>query len=201
MVRPEARMGADDLGPVIDRTGRVEGHVVIASSRGVRGRPSISEISSTPAPLGPGIYYDSGAPGSSTQPPPIPFRTRPPTTLHHPYTPILYDHYGYSQPPLTSYDPYAHTPSLPLRMPDHDRPQDFGTSGDSGRTRSEEAVRVGSLRIHGSEDDEDKPEDNGGDDDDDGDGDGEPVPVAHASLSGHRHAPGKGKGLTSSFMS
>ncbi|KAI5678777.1 hypothetical protein M9H77_09727 [Catharanthus roseus] len=85
--------------------------------------------------------------------------------------------------------------------------RDSGTSGDGERTRSEEAVRVGSLRIHGNEDDEDVLEDDGGDDDDDdddddSDGDGnddEPVPVAHCSSSGHRPVPSKEKG--GSFMS
>ncbi|KAI5659717.1 hypothetical protein M9H77_28510 [Catharanthus roseus] len=83
--------------------------------------------------------------------------------------------------------------------------RDSGISRVGGRARSEEAVKVSSLRIHGSEDDEDEPKDDGRDDDGyDGDGNGdddEHVPVAHASSSDHRIALGKGKGLTSSFMS
>ncbi|KAI5654208.1 hypothetical protein M9H77_31395 [Catharanthus roseus] len=71
------------------------------------------------------MYYDPGAPGSSTQPPPIPFRTHPPTTSHHPYTPVPYDPYGYSQTPHTSYDLYAHAPSLHICMPSQDRTQNF----------------------------------------------------------------------------
>ncbi|KAI5676181.1 hypothetical protein M9H77_07131 [Catharanthus roseus] len=47
IVRAGARRGDDDLGPMTDRTGRVEGHAVTASSRGVRGRPSTSKIQST----------------------------------------------------------------------------------------------------------------------------------------------------------
>ncbi|KAI5658682.1 hypothetical protein M9H77_27475 [Catharanthus roseus] len=105
MVRPEARRGDDDLGPVTDRTDRVEGRAVTTSSLGVRERHSTSDIPSTSAPIGPSMYYDRGAPRSSTRPPPIPFRTRPPTTSHHPYIPVPYP-YGYSQPPQTSYDPY-----------------------------------------------------------------------------------------------
>ncbi|KAI5649727.1 hypothetical protein M9H77_35732 [Catharanthus roseus] len=95
----------------------VEGRAVAASSRGVRGRYSISNISSTSAPIG-------------------------------------------------------------------------------------ETVRVGSLYIHSSEDDENKREDGGHNDDGDSDGDDdETVLVAQASSSGHRPTPSKGKGLTGSFMS
>ncbi|KAI5664502.1 hypothetical protein M9H77_23825 [Catharanthus roseus] len=54
MVRPGARRGDDDLGHVTKWTGHVEGCVVIASSRGVRGHRSASYIPSTPAPFGPG---------------------------------------------------------------------------------------------------------------------------------------------------
>ncbi|KAI5683177.1 hypothetical protein M9H77_04405 [Catharanthus roseus] len=112
MVRPGAR-GDDDLGAVTDRTGRVERRAVTASSRGVRGRHSTSDIPSTSAPIAPGI-------------PPIPFTTHPPpTTSYHPYTPVPYDPYRYSQPPQTLYDPYAHAPSLPIRMPDLDPTQHF----------------------------------------------------------------------------
>ncbi|KAI5677625.1 hypothetical protein M9H77_08575 [Catharanthus roseus] len=112
MVRPGACRGDDDLGAVTDRTDQVEGRAVTASSRGVRGRHSTLDISSTSAPTAPGI-------------PPIPFTTHPPTTSYHPYTPVPYDPYGYSQPPQTSYDPYAHDPSLPIRMPGLDPTQYF----------------------------------------------------------------------------
>ncbi|KAI5648778.1 hypothetical protein M9H77_34783 [Catharanthus roseus] len=115
MVRPEARTGDDDLGPVTDKTSRVEGRVVTVSSRGVRGCYSTSDIPSTSAPIGPGMYYDRGTPRSFTQPP-IPFRTHSPATSYHPYTPIPYDPYGYSQLQQTSYDPYAHTSSLAIPM-------------------------------------------------------------------------------------
>ncbi|KAI5677250.1 hypothetical protein M9H77_08200 [Catharanthus roseus] len=57
--------------------------------------------------------------------PPIPFRTHHPTTSYHPYTPVLYDPYGYSQPPQTSYDSYTHAPSLPIPMPGLDPTQHF----------------------------------------------------------------------------
>ncbi|KAI5672700.1 hypothetical protein M9H77_13064 [Catharanthus roseus] len=73
---------------------------------------------------------------------------------------------------------------------------DVGLGRDSGTSRSEEAVRVGSLHIHSSEGNEDEREDDGGhdddnDDDDDGDDHGddhEPVPVVEASSSGHKPA-------------
>ncbi|KAI5683370.1 hypothetical protein M9H77_04598 [Catharanthus roseus] len=71
------------------------------------------------------MYYDPGALGSSTQPP-ILFTTHPPpTSSYHPYTPVPYDPYGYSQSPQTSYDPYAHAPSLSIRMPGLDLTQHF----------------------------------------------------------------------------
>ncbi|KAI5683087.1 hypothetical protein M9H77_04315 [Catharanthus roseus] len=176
MVRPGARRGDDDTGLVTDRTGRVEGVTVTASSRGVRGRHSTSDIPSTSAPIGSGMYYDPGAPGSSTQSPPIPFRTHPPTTSHHLYTPV---DSSYSS---AEYGATARgNPSF-----------DVGLGRDSGTSRSEKAVRVGSLRIHSGEDDEDECEDDSGHyDDDDGDGDGKdhvPVPVVEASSSGHRLA-------------
>ncbi|KAI5676426.1 hypothetical protein M9H77_07376 [Catharanthus roseus] len=111
MVQPRALRGDDDLGPVTDRTGRVEGRAVTTSTRGVRGRHSTSDIPPTSAPIGPAT--------------PIPFRTHPPTTSHHSYTPVPYDPYGYSQPPQTSYDLYAHASSLPIRMPGLDPTQYF----------------------------------------------------------------------------
>ncbi|KAI5663094.1 hypothetical protein M9H77_22417 [Catharanthus roseus] len=157
--------GDYDLGLVTYMTGRVEGCSVTASSHSVRGHPSTSDVLSTPAPYGPGIYYD----------------------------PAEYGATDYCNP---SYDAGLG--------------RDFGTSGDGDRTRSEEPVIVGSLRIQSGEDDEDELEDNGGHDDNDGDShddddghgdDDELVPVAHASLSDCRLAPRKGKGSTGSFMS
>ncbi|KAI5675666.1 hypothetical protein M9H77_06616 [Catharanthus roseus] len=125
MVWLGARRGDDDLGPVTDRAGWVEGRAVIASSRGVRGRHSTSHIPYTSAPIGPGMYYEPGATRSSTQAPSIPFRTHPLTTSHHPYTLVPYDPYAYSQAPRTSYDPYAHAPFLPICIPGLDPKQYF----------------------------------------------------------------------------
>ncbi|KAI5654165.1 hypothetical protein M9H77_31352 [Catharanthus roseus] len=61
MVRPGGRRGDDDLGPVMDWTGQVEGRTVIASSRGLKGRHSTFDILSTPTPFASGMYYDTGA--------------------------------------------------------------------------------------------------------------------------------------------
>ncbi|KAI5673548.1 hypothetical protein M9H77_13912 [Catharanthus roseus] len=69
MVRPSGRRGDDDLGPVMDMTGRVEGCIVTASSRGVRGRHSTSDLPATPTPLASGFYHGTGELRSSTQPP------------------------------------------------------------------------------------------------------------------------------------
>ncbi|KAI5677677.1 hypothetical protein M9H77_08627 [Catharanthus roseus] len=84
-------------------TGQVKGRAVTALSRGVRRRHNTSDIPSTSAPIGPDMYYDLGAPGSST---------RPPLYLLGP-------------PPQTSYDSYAHATSLPIRMPGLDPTQYF----------------------------------------------------------------------------
>ncbi|KAI5677560.1 hypothetical protein M9H77_08510 [Catharanthus roseus] len=111
MVQPGALRGNDDLGPVIDRTGRIEGRAVTVSSPSMRGHHNTSDIPSTSAPIGPTT--------------PIPLRTCPPTISHHPYTPVPYDPYRYSQPPQISYDPYAHAPSLPIRTPGLDPTQYF----------------------------------------------------------------------------
>ncbi|KAI5674063.1 hypothetical protein M9H77_14427 [Catharanthus roseus] len=114
MVRPSGRGGDADLGPVTDRTGRVEGCLVTASSRGVRGRHSISDISVTPTPLAPGFHHGIGEAGSSTQPPVVPFRSRPP--LHQSHTPVPYEPYGSAHPPShhtnTVYDPYLQAPTI-----------------------------------------------------------------------------------------
>ncbi|KAI5669305.1 hypothetical protein M9H77_19158 [Catharanthus roseus] len=73
MVRPSGRREDADLGPVIDRTGRVEGHPVTASSR--------SEAR------------------SSIQPPDVHFRSRPPLHPHQSHTPVPYELYGSAHPP------------------------------------------------------------------------------------------------------
>ncbi|KAI5653513.1 hypothetical protein M9H77_30700 [Catharanthus roseus] len=56
MVRPGVREGDDDLGPMTDRTDWIEGRAVTASSRGARGRHSISDIPSTSTPIEPNYY-------------------------------------------------------------------------------------------------------------------------------------------------
>ncbi|KAI5655243.1 hypothetical protein M9H77_32430 [Catharanthus roseus] len=90
MVRPSGRRGDDDLGPVTDKTSRVEGRTVKASSRGEA--------------------------GYSTQPPAVPFRSRPPLQPHMSHTPVPYEPYGSVHPPShptdTVYDPYLHVPTV-----------------------------------------------------------------------------------------
>ncbi|KAI5667151.1 hypothetical protein M9H77_17004 [Catharanthus roseus] len=112
MVRPTGRRGDEDLGPVTDRIGCVQGCTVTTSSRGVRGRHSTSDLPSTPNPLPVGFHYDTGAPGSSTKPPPVPFRSLPPLPSHLFHTPVPYEAYRYahppSHPPPAVYDPYLH---------------------------------------------------------------------------------------------
>ncbi|KAI5666326.1 hypothetical protein M9H77_16179 [Catharanthus roseus] len=63
MVRPSGSRGDDDLGPVTDRTGRVEGYTVAASSRGVRERHSTSDLPVTATPLAPGFHHGTGEAG------------------------------------------------------------------------------------------------------------------------------------------
>ncbi|KAI5673962.1 hypothetical protein M9H77_14326 [Catharanthus roseus] len=128
MVSPGGRRRDDDLGPVTDRTGRVQGRTVTASSRSLRGRHSTSNIPSIPTPFAIGFHYDIGAPGSSTQPPLIPIRSRPPLPLHLSHTPLPYDVYGSSQPPShpipALYDSYVHAPSVRSHIPYRSKAQE-----------------------------------------------------------------------------
>ncbi|KAI5661624.1 hypothetical protein M9H77_20947 [Catharanthus roseus] len=121
MVRPSGRRGDDDLGLVTDRTGSVQGRTVTASSRGVRGRHSTSDLPSIHTPLPAGFYHDIGVPESSTQLPPIPFRSRPVHPSHLSHTPVPYEAYGsaypYSQPPPAVYDPYLAAPTVHPYIP------------------------------------------------------------------------------------
>ncbi|KAI5666162.1 hypothetical protein M9H77_16015 [Catharanthus roseus] len=115
MVRPSGRRGDDDLGLVTDRTGRVEGRTVTASTRGVRGRHSTSNLSITPTPFAHGFHHGIGEAGYSTQPLAVPFRSRPPLQPHLSHTPVPYEPYRSAHPPShptdTIYDPYLHAPT------------------------------------------------------------------------------------------
>ncbi|KAI5652331.1 hypothetical protein M9H77_29518 [Catharanthus roseus] len=121
MVRPNGRRRGDDLGLVTDRTGRVQGRTITASSRGMKGRYSTSDLPATPIPLPAGIHYDIGAPESSTQPLPVPFRSRPPFPSYLSHTPVPYEAYGsahlHSQPPSAVYDPYLVAPTVCPHIP------------------------------------------------------------------------------------
>ncbi|KAI5681758.1 hypothetical protein M9H77_02986 [Catharanthus roseus] len=116
MVQPSGRRGGDDLGPVTDRTTRVEGRTVTALSRGVKGRHSTSDLPVTPTPFAPGFHHGTGEAGYSTQPPAVPFRSRTPLQPHLSHTPVPYEPYGSAHPPShptdTVYDPYLHAPTI-----------------------------------------------------------------------------------------
>ncbi|KAI5671682.1 hypothetical protein M9H77_12046 [Catharanthus roseus] len=205
MVRPSGHRGNDDLGPVTDKTVRVQGCTVKASSRGVRGRHSTSDLPSTPTPLPAGFHYDTGATGSSTQPPPIPFRSRPPLPSHLSHTPVLYEAYGST---------HLHSQPLPAMVgavkPDPSYSTHSYTGGDYGISSSEPFIGRQSANLRFEEEDERADDGGDGDGDDDDDNDGEHVgdkeqpvpvaPVAPASGSDGQPRHEKGKGLTGSFM-
>ncbi|KAI5648891.1 hypothetical protein M9H77_34896 [Catharanthus roseus] len=120
MVQSSGRRGDNDLGLVMDRTSRVKGRTVTTSSRGVRGRHNTSDLPATPTHLAPGFYHGTGEPGSSTRPPAVPFRFRPPLQPHLSHTPVPYEPYGSTQPSShlldTVYDPYLHAPIIRPRI-------------------------------------------------------------------------------------
>ncbi|KAI5678551.1 hypothetical protein M9H77_09501 [Catharanthus roseus] len=198
----EGRRGNDDLGPVTDRTYRVQGRIVTVSPRG-----------STPAPLSASFYHDTSAPESSTQPPPVTFRSRPHIPSHLSHTPVPYEAYGsvhpHSQPPPAVFDPYLAAPTVPPHIPYRSSAQAPSTEfSDSVRQLGAEFFeqmigREEDKRVHAGSGD--------GLNDDDGDDDGEDVgdeeqsfslaTVAPASGSNGRPRYRKGKGLTGSFMS
>ncbi|KAI5656947.1 hypothetical protein M9H77_25740 [Catharanthus roseus] len=68
-----------------------------------------------------GFHHGIGAPGSSYQPPVVPFRFRPPFQPHLSYTPVPYEaiesaHPESSHTPDTVYDPYLHAPTIRPRI-------------------------------------------------------------------------------------
>ncbi|KAI5659391.1 hypothetical protein M9H77_28184 [Catharanthus roseus] len=75
MVRLSGHRGDENLGPVMDMTCRVQGRTVTASSRGVRGRHSTSDLPSTPTPLPASLHYDTSASGNSYCTSHIPYRS------------------------------------------------------------------------------------------------------------------------------
>ncbi|KAI5678839.1 hypothetical protein M9H77_09789 [Catharanthus roseus] len=97
------------------------GPTVTTLSKGVRGRHSTSDLPATPTHLATGFHHGTGEPGSSTQPPAVPFRSRPPLQPHLSHTPVPYEPYGSAQPsshpPDTIYDPYLHAPTIRPRIP------------------------------------------------------------------------------------
>ncbi|KAI5663565.1 hypothetical protein M9H77_22888 [Catharanthus roseus] len=102
MVRPSGCREGDDLGPVMDRTGRFEGRTVTVSSR--------------------------REPESSARPPAVPFKSRPPLQPHQSHTPVPYEPYGSSQPLSLPtdivYDPYLHALTIRPHIPYRSAPQE-----------------------------------------------------------------------------
>ncbi|KAI5662557.1 hypothetical protein M9H77_21880 [Catharanthus roseus] len=177
-VRPGARRGDDDIGPVVDRTGRLEATPILFRTR----PPPLSHRPYTHIP------YD---PYGSSQPPPISYDPY----AHAPTLPLraqFFEQLVSSVPVDSSYS------ATEYEATDYGNPSsDAGLDRDFG-----EPDMIGSLLI-GDEDDEIQPEDDGHDDDDDGESHGdedEPVPVAPTSSFGGKPAPGKGKGLTGNFI-
>ncbi|KAI5658487.1 hypothetical protein M9H77_27280 [Catharanthus roseus] len=121
---------------VLSRTGQVEfrGHTVTALSRGVRGRHSTSDLPSTPTPLPFGLHYDTRAPESSTQPPTVPFRSRPHIPSHLSHTSVPYEAYRsahpHPQPPPIVYDLYLATPTEDQRADDGGDSNDDDDDGE-----------------------------------------------------------------------
>ncbi|KAI5649139.1 hypothetical protein M9H77_35144 [Catharanthus roseus] len=98
---------------VLSRIGQVEFRVELSQLR--------PDLPSTLTPFPTGSHYDTCAPGSSTQPPLVPFRSRPPLPSHQSHTPVLYEAYGsahpHSQPPPAVYDPYLAAPTVRPHIP------------------------------------------------------------------------------------
>ncbi|KAI5674471.1 hypothetical protein M9H77_14835 [Catharanthus roseus] len=116
MVRPSGRRGDVDLGPVTDRTGRVEGCPMTASSRGVRGRHNTSDIPVLIPLLHPIFIMIQVKPGLL----PNHLLYFLDLDLHlHPHlshTPIPYEPYKSAHPSShhtdTVYDPYLQAPTV-----------------------------------------------------------------------------------------
>ncbi|KAI5680946.1 hypothetical protein M9H77_02173 [Catharanthus roseus] len=225
MVRPSGRREVDDLGPVTDRTGRVEGRTVTTSSRGVRGRHSTFDLPATPTHLAPSFYHDTvydpylHAPTirpripyrSATQEPILEFIGQP-RQIGAEFFDQMFS--AAPQDSSCSTHGYSHaeygvSPSIPYVSRPADRVCEGDIDLEGDRAVGEEQEKVGSLHIEGEADErgDDDDGDGGDDDQDEGDEAGaeeQPLlvaPVAHASGSDGRPRHGKGKGLTGSFMS
>ncbi|KAI5676391.1 hypothetical protein M9H77_07341 [Catharanthus roseus] len=171
MVRPEARRGDDDLGAVTDRTGRVEGRVVTASSRGVRGRYSMLDILSTSAPIAPGMLQLGAQ---------------------------FFEQLVGSVPVDSS---YSGTESGATARGNPSSDVGLGKDSGISRSKEAVRVGSLCIHSGEGDEDEREDDNGYDDDDNDDGDDHEPVPIVEASSSGHKPAPGKGKELTGSFMS
>ncbi|KAI5659520.1 hypothetical protein M9H77_28313 [Catharanthus roseus] len=179
MVRSSGRRGDADLGPVTDRTGRAEGRLVTASSRGVRRRHSISDIPVTPTPLAPGFHHGTGS-----------YRC---ATSHSMLGAARQDSFcsthGYSHTEYGVLSSNHYVPGPADRVPESDRGESDERCDDDGGDGGD-----------GEGGDGDGDGDGGDDDHNEGDDDGDkeqPVyvaPMAPASGSDGRPCHGKGKG-------
>ncbi|KAI5649977.1 hypothetical protein M9H77_35982 [Catharanthus roseus] len=206
MVLPGGRREDDDLCLVTDRTRRVEGRTITASSQGLRSRHSTSDIPSTPTLFATGLYYNTGAPSSSTQPPHIPIRSCPLLQSHRTHTLVPYDIYGSShppsQPPPALYDPYVHAPSVRPHIPYRSKVQEtLKVFSGPGRKLGADFFDqpVGGVPLDSLVHDHDNDDDDN--DDDDARDDEEPVyvaPVAPAfsSSRSRNKRPDKARELT-----
>ncbi|KAI5654043.1 hypothetical protein M9H77_31230 [Catharanthus roseus] len=184
MVRPSCRRGDDDLGPVTDMTSRVEGRTVTASSRGVRGRHSTSDLPVTPTPLAPGFHHGTGEAGYSTQRLAVPFRSGPPLQPHLSLTPVPYEPYGSVHPPShptdTVYNSYLHAstimrPRIPYRSATQEPILEFRRSAEADKGPADRVFE--GDRVVGEEQ-----ERRGDDDGDSGDNDGDEEQTVYVTL-------------------
>ncbi|KAI5647574.1 hypothetical protein M9H77_33579 [Catharanthus roseus] len=196
MVRSSGRRGDDDFDPVTDRTCRVDGRTVTASSRGVRGRHSTSDLSATSTHLAPGFHHGTGEPESSTQPSAF---IGQPRQIGAEFFYQIFD--AAPQDCSCSTHGYSHveygvSSSVPYVSRSADRvcEGDIGFEGDRGLERSKKELDPYILRE--SDTDQDEGDDVGDEE--------QPVPVTPVAdvsgSDGHPHHK-KRKGMTSSFMS
>ncbi|KAI5671103.1 hypothetical protein M9H77_11467 [Catharanthus roseus] len=186
MVRPSGRRGDDDLGLVTDKTSQVERRTVTASSRGVRGRHSTSNLHATPTPLAPGFHHGIEFIGQPRQ---IGVEF-----FYHMLGAALQDsscsthRYSHADYGISSSVPYVPRPA------DRVFEGDMGFEGDRGLARSKKESDPYILRERWMRADE-------GDDAGDEEQFVPVAPVALVSGSDGRPRHEKGKGLTGSFMS
>ncbi|KAI5671519.1 hypothetical protein M9H77_11883 [Catharanthus roseus] len=173
MVRPGARRENDDLGPVVDRTGKLEERTFTALSRGVRVHHSISNI---PSIL---LHLDLGNIMI------LVYRGLLPSHLIYQLELVLFSHHMIHR--LRYLMNYMDFLSQHLHHMTRRDTGDIELEGDKGRSEEHDEAgypHIGGKNVEGNND---------GDED-------EPISVAPTSSSGVRPGSGKDKGLTTSQM-